>query len=167
MTEGHERAVSFLKNSIGKGIIHHAYLIKGPERIGKETLSIDMACAINCQNEEKPCDMCETCRKIRTRVHPDVKIYENPGISDIREIEKDVSISPFESPHKIYIIKGDGMGVEAMNALLKTLEEPSSWAVIIINSSRPLLPTIISRCQVIGLQDMWREDRVGYRGFSG
>jgi DNA polymerase-3 subunit delta' len=167
---GHDWVVTLLKNSIASERVSHAYLFTGPPRVGKTTLAVNLAQALNCEEQEKPCGQCHSCRKISQGVHPDVRmidfryqarfLQESPAqqkalrIDTIRTIQEDVSLKPFEGQRKIFIIQqAEAMTNEAANCLLKTLEEPPPYAALLLTASdtRLLLPTIVSRCQVFGL----------------
>ena len=158
--KGQERAVSFLKNSIALQRIANAYIFCGSEGIGKRLAALNFAKAINCPRPigESGCDSCPSCAKIASLNHPDVFLAspEKTGgsvkIDDIRAIIEDVGLKPYEAKKKVYIIdEANSLTEEAANALLKTLEEPSADATLILITESPagLLPTIRSRCQVV------------------
>jgi len=158
--KGQDKAVGFLSNSILRGRIAHAYIFFGPGGVGKKLAALCFAKTLNCEGkpEEAPCDRCGSCKKIDSRNHPDVLLLEpekegaSVKIERIREIIKDIALKPYEGRKKVYIIDGsETMTHEAQNALLKTLEEPSSESVLILIAQRlkALLPTVISRAQVV------------------
>jgi DNA polymerase-3 subunit delta' len=168
---GHDWVTTLLTNSIVQETVSHAYLFSGPPHVGKMTLALSLAQALNCEQQEAPCQHCTACRKISERTHPDVRVIdleyqarlrdEPPAqqrelrIDTIRSIREDVSLKPFEAARKVFIIQdADSMTSEAANALLKTLEEPPPHAVLVLTAcdARSLLPTIVSRCQVFGLR---------------
>jgi DNA polymerase-3 subunit delta' len=158
---GHEWAVKILSGSLAKGKVSHAYLFVGPHQIGKTTLAISFAQALNCQNEERPCGSCRACLKISRGVHPDVQVVESRGatigIDIIRGIQRVASLSPYEGKWKVYIIcEMEKATTEASNCLLKTLEEPPSHVVLVLTARGKefLLPTIVSRCQVLSLKPL-------------
>lgn len=155
-----ERAVSFLKSSIERSRIANAYIFCGPEGVGKKLTALNFAKAINCSNPvgAAGCDTCPSCIKIDSLNHPDVFLAtpEKAGgsvkIDDIRAVIKDVGLKPYEAKKKVYIIdEANSLTEEAENALLKTLEEPSVNAALILITENPsdLLPTIRSRCQIV------------------
>lgn len=171
---GHKRVVSLLQRNIERGRINHAYLLSGASGIGKTTLALTFAKALNCASDTRPCNGCLNCRSISKGTHPDVRLIQatgqseatgeettsktgkrrSIGIEQIRELQRDVSLLPYGGRWKVYIIRNaEDMTIEAANCLLKTLEEPPSPVVLILTSTdAKILPaTIISRCQQISL----------------
>ncbi len=162
--EGQERIVEFFRSSVNRERLAHAYLFLGPEGAGKTFLAKTLAKFLNCENPLKDgalfvdcCDSCISCRKIDETNHPDVH-WVQPGkygkisIDDIRLLQKEVFLKAYEGKLKVFIIlQAQQMTEEAANSLLKTLEEPSKFSLIILTSVNlsGLLPTIISRCQII------------------
>lgn len=167
---GHHTVVEFLKRALANLRVTHAYLFAGPKGIGKEFTAIQLAKALNCLEESADsCGQCRSCRKFASGNHPDFKIIrpiENSiTIEQIRGLQKDLVYKPYESEWKIYIIdNADLMTLEAANSLLKTLEEPPHYAVIIMITSRKdgLLPTIISRCQLLQFHKLPKQDIMAY-----
>lgn len=170
---GHDWVVTVLENSIAIGKVSHAYLFTGPPHVGRTTLALELAQALNCEGKDKPCGECAPCRKIKQGIHPDVwmvdlqyqaRLREEPReqqqvlrIDTIRSVRGEVSLKPFEGRRRVFIIpEAERMTNEAANALLKTLEEPPPHAVLILIASdaRSLLPTIVSRCQVFALRQL-------------
>lgn len=153
---GQDHLKEQLKKSLQEGNISHAYLLNGELRSGKEFIAKIFAAALQCNHEtDKPCQNCPSCAKAFSGNHPDIIFvtHEKPntiGVEDIRtKINNDIVIKPYHGPYKIYIMnEAEKMTVQAQNALLKTLEEPPAYAVIILltTSTEALLPTIISRC---------------------
>ncbi|MEJ2200351.1 MAG: DNA polymerase III subunit delta' [Desulfuromonadaceae bacterium] len=150
---GHSRQKDILRRAIDRGRLAHAYLFEGPEGIGKRLMALALARAVIC-TEGSGCGTCPACRKVDHNNHPDLHLLEPDGatikIEQIRRIQKELSFRPFEAPLKICLIDGaDRMNQAAANALLKTLEEPSGAALLILLSAHPdrLLTTIRSRCQ--------------------
>ena len=153
---GQDHLKEQLKKSLQEGNISHAYLLNGELRSGKEYIAKIFAAALQCNHEtDKPCQNCPSCAKAFSGNHPDIIFvtHEKPntiGVEDIRsKINNDIGIKPYHGPYKIYIMnEAEKMTVQAQNALLKTLEEPPAYAVIILLtcSMEALLPTIISRC---------------------
>ena len=166
---GQARAVSLLKNSLEAGRLSHAYLFIGPQHVGKMTLALNLAQALNCQSGDKPCLTCVSCKKIAAGSHSDVqvigldyneeedaerKLIRNEQIDGILH---DASLPPFEGTNKVFIIDGaELLSIGAANRLLKTLEEPEARVTFILlaNDENKLLKTIISRCQRIELPPM-------------
>lgn len=152
--------INELKKSLSAGAIYHAYIFAGPEGIGKSALASAFAQGVLCKAKtDRPCGVCDACRRFLTGVHPDYKVIESKkssiGIDAVREVIEDININPYMSDYKVYIIKnGENMTVQAQNALLKTLEDPPGYAVIIILASNieKLLPTVVSRCLVYELK---------------
>jgi DNA polymerase-3 subunit delta' len=160
-TIGHDWAIKMWQYNISQDRVRHAYLLAGPPQIGKTTLATEFAQALNCASTDRPCGHCLSCRKIATGNHPDVKMIESSGgsikIEQIRQLQNDVSLSTHEAPWKVYIVRNmDEATIEAANCLLKTLEEPPSRVVLILTapSSKSLLATIVSRCQLISLHPL-------------
>jgi DNA polymerase-3 subunit delta' len=146
-----------LSKSVANGRLAHAYLFLGPEGSGQAETARYFAKAILCESAgEKPCGACIQCRRIESGNHPDLLTIEPDGhavkIAQVRELQKSFSYKSMESSSKVYIIhQADKMTVEASNSLLKFLEEPTTpvVAVLLAETKNKLLPTIISRCQVI------------------
>jgi len=165
---GQSRAVSWLQRSLERGAIAHAYIFTGPPHVGKMTLALNLAQAVNCETAEPPCGVCDSCQKIASAQHPDVQIIgltsngdsaeakprAEIGIDQIREIQHSSSLPPFGGKYKVYIIDGaELMSIEAANCLLKTLEEPEGRVIfILLATNERLLPaTVVSRCQRLDL----------------
>jgi DNA polymerase-3 subunit delta' len=163
---GHEWAVRLLANSLLHDRAGHAYLITGPEQIGKLTLARTVAQALNCTAEAhlRPCGECRACSLIQLDKHPDVRVIL-PDVSDrgaqsikidaIRRLQQDLSLSAYEARYKIALLKRfDTANLNAANAFLKTLEEPPSNVILLLTATDgdTLLPTITSRCRTIGLR---------------
>lgn len=159
---GQEQLVEHLQNTIKTGKVAHAYIINGERSSGKEFIARVFAAALQCEGEgEKPCGNCHSCKQVQTQSQPDIitVLHEKPntiGVEDIRtKINNDIGIKPYSSPRKIYIMnEGEKMTVQAQNALLKTLEEPPAYAVIMILTTNldTLLPTILSRCALLNMK---------------
>ena len=144
---GYNQILSLLQHSLNQQSLAHAYLLVGPPHVGKMTLALELAKALNCEAAEPPCDECISCQKIATVKHPDVQIIgvtkeansaeARPrveiSIDQIREIQHSSSLPPFEGRHKVFIIdEAELLSIEAANCLLKTLEEPESRIVFIL-----------------------------------
>lgn len=159
---GQDQIKEHLQNAISLGKVSHAYILHGERSSGKEYIANVFAMALNCESQEtKPCMNCHSCKQALSQNQPDIIriTHEKPasiGVDDIRgQINSDMSIKPYASPYKIYIInEAEKMTVQAQNALLKTLEEPPSYGVImlLVNNLNTLLPTILSRCIVLDMK---------------
>ena len=157
---GHEAAVKLLDSSLKNGRLSHAYVFIGPAQVGKMTLAINLAQALNCVSGDKPCGTCSSCRRIAESKHADVQIIDlgektEISINQIKDFEHYASLKPFEGGCRVFIIdNAELMSSEAANCLLKTLEEPPPFVYIILLSAneKALLPTILSRCQKLELR---------------
>src|SRR4030042_396604 len=127
---GHPKATTLLERSIQRGRLSHAYLFVGPPHVGKMTLALNLAQAVNCQAEDVPCGECASCRRIASGKHADVQIIglistekKEISIEQMREMQNSASLPPYEGKQKGFIIeKADLLPHEASNSLLKTLE---------------------------------------------
>lgn len=159
---GQEQIKEHLQNALSTGKVSHAYIINGEKFAGKEFIAKVFAMALQCQaGEVNPCQECHACKQALSDNQPDIiKVtHEKPNtisVDDIRaQINNDVGIKPYSSPYKIYIInEAEKMTVQAQNAILKTLEEPPEYAVILLLTTNvnSLLPTILSRCVVLNMK---------------
>ena len=153
---GNDRIKDALINSIKINKISHSYLFVGTEGIGKSLIAKEFAKMILCTDENKYCDKCKSCVEFDTDNNPDFKIIEPEGnslkIEQIREFQSRVAEKPIISEKKVYIINdSDKMTQEAQNCLLKTLEEPPEYVVIILigSNENSFLSTIKSRCMIL------------------
>ena len=153
---GNEKNIKYLKGLIKHDRIGNAYIFNAMDGGGKKLLSYAFAKAILCKNDTA-CGVCHSCKSFDTKNNPDV-IYVTPsksilGVDEIREqINNNVSVKPYLSKHKVYIVhNADKMNIAAQNALLKTLEDPPQYAVIILlaNNINIFLRTILSRAVVL------------------
>ncbi|MGC9469338.1 MAG: DNA polymerase III subunit delta' [Anaerolineae bacterium] len=161
---GHRWAVQQLQQAVAQDEVPHALLITGPESVGKSTLAEALVAAILCRSDgDKPCGECLSCRKLRSGNHPDVMDIgpedrtSSLKISLIRDVERFLTLTPKESLHKVALIRSfERATIGAANALLKTLEEPPSFAhlILLATDADLLLPTIVSRTQVISLRPL-------------
>lgn len=160
---GQEQLKEQLKGSIVADKIGHAYIINGERNCGKEFAARVFAQALLCENPKdgEPCSGCHSCIQAESRNHPDIIFFQHEkpntiGVEDIRlGINQTVDIKPYYGKRKIYIINdADLMTPQAQNALLKTLEEPPAYVVILLltNNIDIFLQTILSRCVVINFK---------------
>jgi len=152
---GQDRLLSLLKQNLKERNIAHAYLLTGPRHIGKGTLAVNIAQAMNCDASEPPCGQCHSCRRIAQEKHADVilthlNLNAEISIDTIRELQHLANLPPYEGKYKVFIIDdAEYLSIEAANCLLKILEEPPPnviWLLLASEENR-LLPTVISRCQ--------------------
>ena len=168
---GQTRVVTLFQRSLEEESLAHAYLLVGPPHVGKMTLALNLAQALNCQATERPCGECASCQKIASANHADVqvigltqnvdsaeaKLRTEIGIDQIRQMQHSASLPPFEGKYKIFIIeRAELLSTEAANCLLKTLEEPTGKVVfILLTTNDGLLPaTVVSRCQRLELSPL-------------
>ena len=158
---GQEQVKTHLKTALAEKKISHAYIIAGEDGSGKMMLAERFAAALQCSSEgDRPCGCCINCMQSETRNHPDI-VYvhhekKNITVDDIRnQLVNDVSILPYSGQYKVYIVDdAEKMNEAAQNALLKTLEEPPEYAVILLLSTNTgaFLQTILSRCVILDLK---------------
>ncbi|MCR4807922.1 MAG: DNA polymerase III subunit [Lachnospiraceae bacterium] len=166
---GQEHIRDHLINAVKTGQVSHAYIINGEKNAGKEFIANTFAMALECENrsDHEPCMECHACKQAITKNQPDMitLMHEKPGTIGVEDVRKgivsDVFIRPYSSKWKIYFINdAEKLSVQAQNALLKTLEEPPDYVVIILLTSNisALLPTIISRSTVLNMRPV--EDKL-------
>ena len=153
---GHEDIISRLRNAIELNRVGHAYIIEGQEGSGRSTLAYCFAKALQCEGgESQSCNSCKSCKQAESGNHPDIiyVTHEKPNLITVGEIREQLvdsmQIKPYSSKYKVYIVKdAEKMNEEAQNALLKTIEEPPEYGVVIFitTNSEKLLQTIRSRC---------------------
>ncbi|MFA5878539.1 MAG: DNA polymerase III subunit gamma/tau [Candidatus Staskawiczbacteria bacterium] len=154
---GQSHVIQTLTNAVLAGSVSHAYLFTGPKGSGKTTIARVLAKAINCEGRKdgqfEPCNKCASCLEITAGNSMDlieIDAASHRGIDDIRELREGIRFAPVKSKFKVFIIdECHQLTKEAVNALLKTLEEPPSHAVFILATTEihKMIPTIISRCQ--------------------
>lgn len=178
-TVGQDHLLRQLSGSLRSGRLGHAYLLAGPPHVGKMSLALDLAAAVNCagandysslpDGEAGPCWQCDPCSRVRRGVHADLSVLTVGGdsrvqtrisIEQIREAENFLSVTPVEGGWKVIVIDGAetlsaGQG-ESTNALLKTLEEPPERVLLLLltTEEQAILPTIRSRCRLLALKPM-------------
>ena len=167
---GHDWAVDLLSEHVAGdsdhrgGKLRHAYLFTGPQGVGRRSLAIRLAQAINCQQPPapgQPCRTCPTCKQIERMQHPDLSIVqaETEGgtlkVEQVRELQRSLALTPYAARYRVAILlRFEEANPNAANALLKTLEEPAPQVVLILTaeSAEALLPTIVSRCEILRLR---------------
>jgi DNA polymerase-3 subunit delta' len=163
---GHEWAVDMLKKHVINGTTRHAYLFAGPPGLGRRTLALRFAQALNCPTPLGagiPCGACRDCRQIEAMQHADLTVVQAEAeggtlkVDQIRETRRTLTFKPYQSKYRVAIfLRFQEANDNAANALLKTLEEAPSYAVLILTADNPeqLLPTIVSRCEVLRLRPL-------------
>ena len=177
---GHKWAVDLLAEHVAQGRERHAYLITGPQGVGRRTLALRFTEALNCVKPPtpgKPCRKCSTCKRIEVMQHPDLTVVEaeHEGevlrIDQVREIQHSLSLAPYEARYRVaLILRFEEAHPSAANAMLKTLEEPPPQVVVILTaqSAESLLPTIVSRCEVLRLRPLSVDETTrGLQSISG
>lgn len=159
---GHEKIIEYFRNAITMDKVSHAYILNGADKSGKMLLAEAFAAALQCEKQgTDPCGCCHSCKQAAGRNQPDILFvtHEKPntiGVDDIRkQLNDDIVLKPYSSKYKIYIIAdAEKMSIQAQNALLKTIEEPPAYAVILLLTTNAdgFLPTIQSRCVRLDLK---------------
>jgi DNA polymerase-3 subunit delta' len=179
---GHEKPIEFLKRAIRQDKVSHSFLFLGNDGIGKKWVALQFAKALNClervSEDGDGCDQCLSCKKIEHRLHPDVLLLEPEGqtlkVDQVRQMQRDLAYRPYEGRRRVCILAAaDRMAPNMSNTLLKTLEEPPLHTVIVLlaNNPRFILPTILSRCQMIRFHPLpfplvsnWLIEQKGFNG---
>ena len=163
---GHEWAVDMLKKHIVHGTTRHAYLFAGPPGLGRRALALRFAQALNCEEPSGPgipCGECRNCKQIAAMQHPDLTVIQADAeggtmkVDQIREARRLLTLKPYAANYRVALfLRFHEANDSAANALLKTLEEAPSYAVLILTADNPeqLLPTIVSRCEVLRLRPL-------------
>jgi DNA polymerase-3 subunit delta' len=167
---GHEWAIKLMQEHIQHEVVRHAYLFTGPTGIGRRTLALRFAQALNCSSPLSPgtpCLVCRTCSQIQRMEQVDFHIVRKPEdrteiiVDQMRELQYLLMLSPHESRYQMALILNfEQSSDEAQNAFLKTLEEAPKKAILLLHAASPesLLPTIVSRCEIIRLRPLSIED---------
>ncbi len=169
---GHEDIIRHFKSSIEQNRVSHAYILCGEANSGRRSLAFSFAKTLQCESGGlDPCNACPACIKADSHNHPDI-IYvhhEKPNLISVDEIRSQVvdtmDIRPYSGKYKVYIVEdAQLMNEQAQNALLKTIEEPPAYGVIILitDSQEKMLPTILSRCVTLSLRPVKEQDVQDY-----
>ncbi len=161
---GNDMIKEHFRKAIENNKVSHAYILSGEEGMGRRSLADAFAMTLLCeQGGTEPCMVCHSCKQVLAGTHPDLiyVTHSKPGsigVDDVREqIGDTIMIRPYSSPYKIYIVEdAEKMTTQAQNALLKTIEEPPSYAVLILitTNEEVFLPTILSRCVTLSLKPL-------------
>lgn len=169
---GQESIISHMKNAIKLNKISHAYIINGEKGMGKKTIAKIFSMTLQCEKGgDEPCMQCHSCKQAMSNNHPDIRwiTHEKPStiaIDEVREqINNDILIKPYSSKYKIYIVdEAEKLTVQAQNALLKTIEEPPAYGIIMLltNNKDSFLQTILSRCIALEMRPVASTDIINY-----
>ena len=165
---GHEWAVTMLQRDLAHDRLRHAYLFTGPEGVGKRTLAAEFARSLLCSAADPPCGQCRHCTLAAKGAHSDLLTVapvesgkrvraEKIKIEPVRQLIYDLTLKPVEAKRRVaWLLQFDAANDAAMNAFLKTLEEPPANVVILLTAEGAdgLLPTIVSRCEVLALRPL-------------
>ena len=161
---GHNQIVDHLKSAIRMEKVSHAYILNGESNAGKMMLAEAFAMALQCESgKEEACMNCRSCHQALEHNQPDIiyVTHEKPNVisvDDIRhQLNNDIVIKPYSSKYKIYIVdEAEKMNIQAQNALLKTIEEPPAYGIILLltTNADAFLPTILSRCITLNLKSV-------------
>ena len=161
---GHKDILKYISSAVENNRVSHAYILNGETGSGKKILANLFAMTLLCETgDNEPCGKCNSCKQAESGNHPDIirVTHEKPNsisVDDIRtQVNNTVAIKPYQGPYKVYIIpQADMMTPQAQNAILKTIEEPPSYAVFLLltENAETLLPTINSRCVMLKLRNI-------------
>lgn len=167
---GHDWAVELLAGHVARGQARQAYLFTGPQGVGRRTLALRLAQALNCPQPPEPgqpCLQCLTCSQIERMQHPDLAVVQSEQVGgtlkveQVRELQRSLTLHPYVAKVRFaLLLRFEEAHPSAMNALLKTLEEPAPRVVLAITAESPesLLPTVVSRCEVLRLRPVRLEE---------
>ncbi len=169
---GHEDIVKHFKGSIELGKVSHAYILNGEKGVGKKTLAKVVSKSLQCETgNPDPCGECKSCLQVESGNQPDIiwVNHEKPNVISVDEVRSqilnDIDLKPYSSKYKIYIVPdAQMMNPQAQNALLKTLEEPPEYAIIMLLTDNvdKFLPTILSRCIVLNFKPVQLIEMIEY-----
>lgn len=163
---GHAWAADLLKEHIVRGFTRHAYLLTGPYGVGRRTLALRFAQALNCPQAPspgEPCRKCRTCKQIENMQYADLSVVQADQmggtlkVDQVRELQHALALAPYEARYRVaLLLRFEESHASAANALLKTLEEPPSQVILVLTaeSGERLLPTIVSRCEILRLRPL-------------
>jgi DNA polymerase III subunit delta' len=163
---GHQWAVGMLREHVARHNLRHAYLITGPQGVGRRTLALRLSQAVNCLQPPtpgEPCGACRACALIWRMAHPDLAVVQAAQlggtikVDQIRELQRSLSLAPYEAQYRVAVLlRFEEAHISAQNAFLKTLEEPPPRVILLVTAESPerLLPTVVSRCEVIRLRPL-------------
>ena len=161
---GHKDILKYISSAVENNRVSHANILNGERGSGKKMLANLFAMTLLCETgDNEPCGKCHSCKQAESGNHPDIirVTHEKPSsisVDDIRtQVNNTVDIKPYQGPYKVYIIpQADMMTPQAQNAILKTIEEPPSYAVFLLltENAETLLPTINSRCVMLKLRNI-------------
>ena len=161
---GHKDILKYISSAVENNRVSHAYILNGERGSGKKMLANLFAMTLLCETgDNEPCGKCHSCKQAESGNHPEIirVTHEKPNsisVDDIRtQVNNTVDIKPYQGPYKVYIIpQADMMTPQAQNAILKTIEEPPSYAVFLLltENAETLLPTINSRCVMLKLRNI-------------
>lgn len=169
---GHNDIKKYFNKAIEANKISHSYIFEGPTGVGKKTMAKAVAKVLLCQGDDKPCGACKACTLIEAGNHPDLiyveKDTKTTKIDTVREkLVKNMDIKPYQGPYKVIVVtEADTLTIEGQNAMLKTIEEPPSYGIVILITENlaKLLPTIKSRCIHLRFNPLNYEALVNYLG---
>lgn len=178
---GGEHLTGHLQNAIRMGKVSHAYIIQGEAASGKKLLAKTFAAALQCEGQgERPCGVCRSCKQAESGNHPDIRWITHEkaaiGVDDIRlQLNNDIMVKPYSRPYKVYLIEeAEKMTEQAQNAMLKTMEEPPEYGVILLLTvnAKLLIPTVLSRCILLTMRPVAKQrivkllkERYGIAGY--